>query len=246
MTGTGQSKRIDTSIVRPGKTCEYRTYINNTVTTPVFTSVSSTTTTYEVTVDIDYVYYDTYIGVYKYYKESNSYELVREVGQNFSGKIKTTIDDSSEIYVQMHPFYYLSCAGLDIIISDYSPAENSDKLSAGVIVAIVISVLAATVVFGMVAFCLIYHNYYKTRTNTSTPISKPAPSKAVSPQVITGAPLTSSIDDKQIYYIGNTASNPTASNNGNTNSSPPSQNDDADQENSQRGVILEQIPVKKG
>ena len=94
----------------PGRTCKYRTYISNSTST----STGSASTTYNVTVDINYVYYNTYIGVYRYHTNSNSYELVREVGQNFSGTINTTINETTEIYVQMHPFYYLSCAGFDV------------------------------------------------------------------------------------------------------------------------------------
>ena len=110
MTRARQTNNVTTSIVAPGRTCKYRTYISNSTST----STGSASTTYNVTVDINYVYYNTYIGVYRYHTNSNSYELVREVGQNFSGTINTTINETTEIYVQMHPFYYLSCAGFDV------------------------------------------------------------------------------------------------------------------------------------
>ena len=104
VTRLNQGNRVDTGIVGPGKTCDYRTYLNNTISTIVFTSVSSSSVIYNVTVTVDYVWYYTYLGVYKYFIDSNSYELVREVGEYFYGNITTTMDSNTEIYVQMHPF----------------------------------------------------------------------------------------------------------------------------------------------
>ena len=139
----------------PGRTCDYRTYVNNSVSTPVYTSVNSTNVTSNVTVEVDYVYYDTYLGVYKYLIDSNSYEFVREVEENFTGNITTTIDSNTEIYVQMHAFHALSCAGFYVRVSesssssnDYSGSGTTDDSDSSAVVGITIAIIVHVCIFG--------------------------------------------------------------------------------------------------
>ena len=125
----------------PGRTCEYRTYLSS------YSSYS----TYNVTIEVDYVYNYTYLGVYQYHTDSNTYDLVREVGQSFTGNISTTIDSNTDVYVQMHPFTSLSCAAFtvhaDRITSSSSNAGTDEssgggkKLSAIEILLIVLSII---------------------------------------------------------------------------------------------------------
>ena len=116
----------------PGRTCKYRTYINNNVSTTVLTSGVYKSEAYNVTVNVDYVYKQTYLGVYKYHIDSNSYELVREVNQFFIGNIRTMIDINTEIYVQIHPYNLLSHAEFTVythLDSSSSSTENSYEIS---------------------------------------------------------------------------------------------------------------------
>ena len=129
ITSYSRSNNVATSIVSPGRTCEYRTYVNNTVSTTVFTSVASNSETYDVSINVDYVYYETYLGVYRYHTDSNSYELVREVEENFTGYINTTMDSNTEIYVQMHPFYFLSCAEFNVSVTPTSSSSSNGSTS---------------------------------------------------------------------------------------------------------------------
>ena len=67
------------------------------------TSTSSNTNTYNITVDVEYVNSDTYLGVYKYTINTTNTELIQEVGAGFTGTIQTTVDIDSKVYVQMYP-----------------------------------------------------------------------------------------------------------------------------------------------
>ena len=150
MSQNNQSTRVDTGIVSPGKTCQYRTYINDTVSTPTFFSASLDNANYNVTVAVDYVYDNTYLGVYKYFKFTNEYELISEVDRNFAGNITTTMDTSSEIHVQMHPFSTESCAGFNVYAdrTEDTVTSSDDGLHLGIIIAIVLVVVWGSLVLG--------------------------------------------------------------------------------------------------
>ena len=104
-------------------------------------NISSANLTYSVIVSIDYVYYYTYLGIYKYHTDSNTYEFVAEVGENYEGNITTTMDGNTEIYVQMHPFSYLSCAGFYVFVNKTDAVESSTsdekELNIGIVAGIV-------------------------------------------------------------------------------------------------------------
>ena len=57
ITSNNQSNNIQTSIVIPGRTCKYRTYINNNVSTTVLTSGVYKSEAYNVTINVDYALY---------------------------------------------------------------------------------------------------------------------------------------------------------------------------------------------
>ena len=232
------------------------------------TSTGSTNTTHNVTVDIGYVYYDTYIGVYKYHTDSNTYELVREVGRNFSGLINTTMNDTTEIYVQMHPFYSLSCAGFDVYIdpepglftqstsstssaqtasssgsggTTESTEEKGTSLSGGMIALIIISFMVGTVVLVFLLAILPIYFGNRNRMRRNTPV-RPI---IASPEVASGAPVTSNQTNKKFYQIGNSIRDLNAFNNSHTNfstSTPVSQNN-VDEEERNEDLVLEEIPV---
>ena len=108
----------------PGRTCEYRTYLSS------YSYYSSST--YLVTVEVDYVYDQTYLGVYLHYTDSNTYDLVEEVDQTFTGNITTYMNSDTDVYVQMHPFTSSSCAAFTVHadrISTYSSSSNSSSSS---------------------------------------------------------------------------------------------------------------------
>ena len=158
ITSNNQSNYVATSIVSPGRTCEYRTYVNNNVSTTVFTSGVSTSQTYNVSVSVDYVWYDTYIGVYKYFIDSNSYELVREVDEDFYGYINTTMDSNTEIYVQMHAFHNLSCAGFTVYVNSTSSSSsnggtnegtNEDDGGSNTVVAVIVFLVVLGIIIGL-------------------------------------------------------------------------------------------------
>ena len=126
-----------------GRTCEYRTYLSS--------STSYSSSTYNVTVEIDHVYYRTYLGVYQYHTDSKAYELVREVAQLFTGNITTTMDDNTEVYVLMHPFVMFSYAEFTIHVDRISGSSSNagtdesngggKKLSAVEVLLIVLSII---------------------------------------------------------------------------------------------------------
>ena len=266
MTRSGQTNNVTTSIVTPGRTCEYRTYMNNSAST----STGSTNTTHNVTVDIGYVYYDTYIGVYKYHTDSNTYELVREVGRNFSGLINTTMNDTTEIYVQMHPFSFLSCAGFDVYIdtepglftqsagstqtssgsggTTESTERNSKGISGGILALIIIFSLlgAAALLFGS-AFLIVYCEQ-RTKRPRNTPVRRITPTVEVAsgtPEVVSGAPVTNNETNKKFYQIGSNTSDLNAFNNSHTNfsTSTPVSDNNVDEEERNEDLVLEEIPV---
>ena len=87
-----------TGNVSQGRTCEYLI----TQYDPV-TGSPNNTNTYDITVDVEYVNSDTYLGVYKYNINTQNTELVEEAGAGFTGAIETTVTTPFEIYVQMYP-----------------------------------------------------------------------------------------------------------------------------------------------
>ena len=125
----------------PGRTFEYRTYLSS--------NGSYSSSTYLVTVEVDYVYSQTYLEVYQYYTDSNTYDLVREVDQNFTDNITTHMNNTTDVYVLMHPFTSLSCAAFTVYADRISNSSSSTdesngggkKLSAVEVLLIVLSII---------------------------------------------------------------------------------------------------------
>ena len=105
----------------PGRTCDYRIYLSS------YSYYSSST--YLVTVEVDYVYSQTYLGVYLHYTDSNTYDLVEEVNQTFTGNITTYMNSDTDVYVQMHPFTSLSCAAFTVHADRISTNSSSSSSS---------------------------------------------------------------------------------------------------------------------
>ena len=216
----GQIKNITTGIVSPGKTCQYRTYINTT---------SSSNTQYNVTVSFDYVYYQTYFGIYKYHTDSNTYELVTEVGRDYTGNITgILLDTNTEIHLQMHPFSNLSCAGLSVYVEEYekSPSENS-KLHVAIVVVIVLAAVWFSLVLGAVGLFFVYMKFIKPRYSRKI---QSTDSKHV--EVISGVPNPLDETNVKLYKIDNIVNYNNQANKDNTDanssSKPPSENDNLD------------------
>lgn len=223
VTQANDRRRIDTSIVSPGRTCQYRTYVSHSTssTLPVFVSAATTTTTdYDVVVEVDYIYYDTYLGVYKYYTNSSTYELVREVGQYFSGNITTTMDSNTEIYVQMHPFHPISCAGFFVNVQRHevqayeaqnttlgqtegasSSKEESETIF---LVILVLAVALGVVVLGTVGAVMIYRKYWKPKNKKEV---SPRPNNTI--EVLSGVANKQIEDIPPLYIVNNSSTNPT-------------------------------------
>ena len=87
-----------TGNVSQGRTCEYVITLYDPV-----TFISTNINTYDISVDVEYVNSDTYLGVYKYTLDSGNTELIQEVGAGFVGSIQTTVDINFKVYVQMYP-----------------------------------------------------------------------------------------------------------------------------------------------
>ena len=144
ITQTNVTNRIDTGVVSPGKTCQYRTYINNNFSSSGFIPNVDNETNYEVTVAVEYVHSDTVLGVYKYYKNTNTYELVTEENSGFNGNITTTIDPNTEVYVQMHSFSSSSSAGFDLYFNTHDGDEESvDKENEDIHISMLVVIIPA-------------------------------------------------------------------------------------------------------
>ena len=269
VTSITQNNYVDTGIVYPGRTCDYRTYLNDTVSTIpnttlsapatptaaipfVFTSteearnISSANLTYSVTVSVEYVYYNTYLGVYKYHTDSNSYEFVTEVGENYVGNITTTMDGNTEIYVQMHPFTYLSCAQFYVYVNKTDDVESSnsdDELNIGIVVCIVavVTICVGSLVF--VGSCILYKKFWKRKLLYQQP-SNPQPQ----PQVITGVP-TEPIQTKENFHLitnnywGNNAATISVVPKAGVLCKPPTEDENCQQRNIVTGVQYPQVIV---
>ena len=229
---SGQTHNITTGIVSPGKTCQYRTYINTT---------SSSSSQYNVTVEFHYVYYQTYVGIYKYHTDSNTYELVTEVGRGYTGNVTGIIlSKNTEIHLQMHPFYYLSCAGITIYTEEIkvSPVENS-KLHVAFIVVIVLGAVWFSLVLGAGALFFIYMKFIMPRSR-----SKVQSTQKNSVEVISGIPPVSEETQVKLYKIDNIFRENGPANNedtGGNNSSEP-QTENNIQDRAENGDIIVQGP----
>ena len=179
ITQTQQSRRINTGIVGPGRTCEYLITLFD----PAI-NITYDRNTYDVTVEVEYVNSDTYLGVYKYTLSSNYVELLQEVGAGYTGSIQTTVDAYTEIYVQMHPNSSSSYAIFNVSSSIVSTTGNSttsdDGLSGGAIAGIVIGILVFLIIVGVIVAYVIYVQYFQRKK--TTPVSAfPSSSKTQDP-----------------------------------------------------------------
>ena len=104
---------------------------------------SNNSNTYDVTVDIEYIHNDTYLGVYKHALYSNSSELIQEVEAEFIGTIKTTVDINTEIYVQMYPSSSLGYSIFNITTKKI-PDDNGNILFVVGIILIICGILGLT------------------------------------------------------------------------------------------------------
>ena len=205
--GNSQSNYVTTSIVSPGRTCEYRTLVNNNVSTTLFTSGVSTNETYNVTVYVSFVYYETYLGVYRYHTDLNSYELVREVDKDFYGYINTTMDSNTEIYVQMHPFHDLSCARF--IVDVNSPSSSSNDGGSSVVFTVIVILVVLGIIFGLwgCGCFVVYRLCFKTISD-SEPI--PTTESRPSPRITTGVQIAIDQKRENMYYVNGGAYNKVA------------------------------------
>ena len=229
---SGQTHNITTGIVSPGKTCQYRTYINTT---------SSSSSQYNVTVEFHYVYYQTYVGIYKYHTDSNTYELVTEVGRGYTGNVTGIIlGENTEIHLQMHPFYYLSCAGITIYAKDYkgSPAEKS-KLHVAIIVVIALAAVWFSLVLGAGALFFIYMKFIQPRYR-----QKVQSTGKNTIEVISGVPAVCEETQVKLYKIDNIFKENDQANKENTdaNSSSKPQSENDNQDRAENGDIIVQGP----
>ena len=138
-----------TGNVSQGRTCEYLITLYNPA-----TLTSNNTNTYDITVDVEYVNSDTYLGVYKYTIDTRNTELIQEVGAGFVGAIQTTVDIDSKVYVQMYPNSTSSSA----IFNISSRKSNSDgKISGGKIAGLIASAILVIVILVVINALCIYH-----------------------------------------------------------------------------------------
>ena len=152
-----QNMRVDTGIVPPGTTCENRNYISYS---------GSTASKYTLTVIVDYVLYDTRLGIYYYDRNSNSYEEVTEVSTNYTGNLTANVESNREVYVLMNPYHNLSCAGYNVSVGTYT-SEDDDDLSVAIIIVIVLWAVAFSVAVGGITFFLIYKFVCKSKKDSS-------------------------------------------------------------------------------
>ena len=110
-----------------------------------------------MTVDVQYVDSDTYLGVYKYTLSTDNIQLIREVEAGFTGTIKTTVDIRTEIYVQMHPNGTSGSAIFDVS-SSISNASADDGISGGTIASVILVMIILSVVIGL---CIYYRRALK-------------------------------------------------------------------------------------
>ena len=137
-----------TGNVSQGRNCEYVITLYNPI------SLTSTNiNTYEITVDVEYVDSDTYLGVYKYTKDTRYTELIREVVAGFTGSIQTTVDIHCKVFVQMYPNSTSSSA----IFNISSRKINSDKISGGKIAGLIASAILVIVILVVINALCIYH-----------------------------------------------------------------------------------------
>ena len=120
ITSDEQSRRIETGNVSSGRTCEYSIslYGRN-------PRVAYTINTFYITINVEYIHSDTYLGVYRYRLSRDSYELIYEVGAGFTGTLLTTVDINSEIYIQMYPNSTSSSAIFNISSSTNGSNTNT-------------------------------------------------------------------------------------------------------------------------
>ena len=123
-----------------------------------------------MTVDVQYVDSDTYLGVYKYTLSSDNIQLIQEVEAGFTGEIKTTVDIRTEIYVQMHPNGTSGSAIFDV--RSKKPGDDDN----GIIVTIIVVLIVVGVIVGAVGLgiFIIYKKCWKSRNSTqSDPPNQP-------------------------------------------------------------------------
>ena len=164
--------RIETGNVSSGITCKY--LITNY--DPITLSPNNSDT-HNVTISVEYVHSDTYLGVYRYDIRSDTVELINEVGTGFTGNITSVVDLNYEVYVQMYPNNSMSSARFSIrtikvmdgtgnttqnnTITSSSNSSSDDGISTGAVVAIVLVSVWIIVILGGIGVYIIYRKYYK-------------------------------------------------------------------------------------
>ena len=148
-----------------------------------------------MTVDVEFVHSDAYLGVYKYHVDAHNTELIQEVGGGYTGAIQTTVNRTYEIYVQMYPSSSSGYAIFNISSSvvSYSSGSSSSSsnggssssggsttyssgtnetsdggISGGAVAAIVISLIICLIIAGLIGSYVIYVRYYKDKNINNT------------------------------------------------------------------------------
>ena len=155
-----QSNRIDTGNVSSGISCQYMILILD-----YDTFRSNNTNTYDVTVDVEYVQDNTYLGVYKYNLFSGVlFELIREVEAGYTGSIKVTMELTNLIFVQMYPNNSVGSA--TFTINAKKASNDDDGLSTAEVFVIVLAIawFFLMLILGLIVACSIYRKFCKSKS----------------------------------------------------------------------------------
>ena len=182
VTSSDQSRRINTGTPGTGRTCEYLISVYDPV-----TDSTNDTSTHDVTINVEYVHSNTYLGVYSYDVDAHTTRLVRELGAGNSGSIQVSVNSDIEVYVQMLPNSSSSYA----IFTISKGGSDDSGLSGGAIAAIVIVIIVILVIAGLIAAYVIYVKYYKNKKKSSA--------SNRSPEAQNQMPM----DNQNTYYIKN-------------------------------------------